>query len=108
LFGIVGRSILAFMSRPALDSDAPKATAELSEEAGGQVVRLPESFRIPGNAVSIRRVESGILLEPVLSREKTTREQIRAMWTEMDSYGADPLFPDGRDQGMAETRLGFR
>jgi len=76
----------------------------LSEEDGGQVVRLPEGFRLPGSVVSIRRVERGILLEPVAAK-KRTREEIRAMWAEMDSYGADPLFPEGRDQGIAETRL---
>jgi virulence-associated protein VagC len=78
---------------------------ELSEEAGGQVVRLPEGFRLPGGVVSVRRVESGVLLEPVAPGRKRTREEIRAMWTEMDGYGADPLFPNGRDQGAAEIRL---
>jgi virulence-associated protein VagC len=101
----MGESILALMSSPALHSDVIKATVELSEEAGSQVVRLPEGFRIAGNAVSIRRVESGILLEPVAAGAKRTREQIRAMWAEMDGFGADPLFPGGRDQGTAEARL---
>lgn len=81
---------------------------ELSEEAGGQVVHLPESFRIPGGIVSIRRVESGVLLEPVVPGKRRTREEIRAMWTEMDGFGADPLFPNGRDQGAAETRLNIK
>ena len=93
------------MSSPAITPEPQKITAELSDEAGGQIVHLPESFRIPGKVVSIRRMETGILLEPMQSRKKMTREEIRAMWTEMDSYGADPLFPDGRDQGVAEIRL---
>jgi hypothetical protein len=54
--------------------------------------------------VSIRRVESGILLEPVAAKKKMTREEVNAMFARMDSYGADPLFPDGRDQGTFDVR----
>ena len=93
------------MSTQSLHSDAVKATVEVSEEAGGQDVRLPEGFRLPGGVVSVRRVKSGVLLEPVISGKRRTRDEIRAMWAEMDSCGADPLFPDGRDQGAAEIRL---
>jgi virulence-associated protein VagC len=93
------------MSSPAITPEPESITAELSDESGGQLVHLPESFRIPGKVVSIRRVEQGILLEPMQSRNKMTREEIRAMWADMDSYGADPLFPEGRMQGVAEMRL---
>jgi hypothetical protein len=33
-----------------------------------------------------------------------TREEVQAFFARLDSYGADPLFPDGRDQGVAEER----
>jgi len=93
------------MSSPALTSEYDKATAELSDEAGGQIVQLPESFRLPGRFVSVRRVDDGVLSMPAAPRKKMTREELRRMWADMDSYGADPLFPNGRDQGVAETRL---
>ncbi len=63
-------------------------------------MRLPEEFRFEGNAVSIRRVDGGVLLEPI--KKPMTREEVRAMFARIDSYGGDPLFPDGRNQGVLE------
>jgi virulence-associated protein VagC len=93
------------MSDSALHSEVVRATVELSQETGGQIVHLPANFLFPGDVVMARRVASGVLLEPLNRDGKRTREQIRAMWADMDAYGADPIFPNGRDQGIAEIRL---
>lgn len=59
---------------------------------------MPKEFRFEGDAVSIRRVDEGILLEPI--KKPMTREQVRAFFARLDSYGADPLLPEGRNQGV--------
>jgi virulence-associated protein VagC len=92
------------MASHALHSGTAHTTLEVSEESGTQVVRLPEGFKLAGNLVSVRRVENGILLEPIRAKKRPTREELAAMWAEMDSYGADPLFPNGRDQGTFDVR----
>ncbi len=43
-------------------------TAELLHSNGSQVVRLPDEFRFPGDAVSIRKEGEAVILEPIKSR----------------------------------------
>jgi antitoxin VapB len=40
-------------------------TAELVNTSDGQIVRLPDEFRLPGPRVSIRREGSSVVLEPM-------------------------------------------
>jgi virulence-associated protein VagC len=40
-------------------------TAELMNTDQGQLVRLPEEFRLPGPRVSIRKEGSSVVLEPL-------------------------------------------
>lgn len=40
-------------------------TAEIVETSQGQMVRLPEEFRLPGNQVAIRREGDAVVLEPL-------------------------------------------
>jgi virulence-associated protein VagC len=75
--------------------------AELFTSEGCQAVRLPDEFRFDGDAVSIRKVDGGFLLEP-LPKKGMTHEEVQAFFAQLDSYDADPLFPEGRDQGVAE------
>lgn len=42
------------------------AKAKLFMSGRSQAVRLPKEFRFPGTEVKIRRVGSGVLLEPAL------------------------------------------
>jgi antitoxin VapB len=56
-----------------------------------QAVRLPLAFRLPGDRVRVRRVEGGILLEPMAS-------DLDAWFKELDRYSEVPFMEDGRRQ----------
>src|SRR5216683_3257695 len=45
--------------------------AKLFKHGRSQAVRLPLAFRMPGDRVRVRRVASGILLEPIISDPDT-------------------------------------
>jgi antitoxin VapB len=77
-----------------------RTTAKLFTNGRSQAVRLPKEFRFEGDAVSIRRVKEGVLLEPI--KPWPTTEELRARFALMDSLGADDLFPNGRNQGVLE------
>lgn len=40
-------------------------TATLFTNGGSQAVRLPKEFRMPGTKVRVRRMGTGVLLEPI-------------------------------------------
>jgi len=81
-------------------SEPRTLTLTLVNDGESQVVRLPQEFRLAGDAVEVQRVDAGLLLRPVAARKKVTREELDAFWARLDSYGADP----GRDQGVFELR----
>jgi antitoxin VapB len=56
-----------------------------------QAVRLPLAFRLPGDRVRVRRVENGILLEPMVS-------DIDAWFAELDRFADVPFMEEGRQQ----------
>lgn len=56
-----------------------------------QAVRLPLAFRLPGDRVRVRRVKSGILLEPMAT-------DIDAWLAELDRFAGVPFMEDGRRQ----------
>jgi antitoxin VapB len=56
-----------------------------------QAVRLPLAFRLPGNRVRVRRVEKGILLEPMFTN-------VDAWFAELDRFADVPFMDDGRRQ----------
>jgi len=87
------------------DPTPTKTTAKLFTNGRSQAVRLPKEFRFEGDTVTIRRVKGGVLLEPV--QPWPTGEEIRARFARMDSYGADDLFPEGRNQGITEPENFF-
>jgi virulence-associated protein VagC len=83
--------------------------AELFESDGRQAVRLPSGIHLEGTTAKVRRICGGILIEPktpTLDRKRTS-DEVRAMFDYIDSLGADDLFPNGREQGVAEERLPF-
>ncbi|MGD0482329.1 MAG: AbrB/MazE/SpoVT family DNA-binding domain-containing protein [Terracidiphilus sp.] len=78
---------------PKTKADSKSAEAKLFWNGRSQAVRLPKKFRFVGDRVRVRRVGTGVLLEPVSKRRKEALEDVFA---HMDSMGADPLFPEGR------------
>jgi antitoxin VapB len=57
-----------------------------------QAVRLPRDFRLPGTQVRIRRVGTGLLLEPIIT-------DVDRMFAEIDAIlGGEDFLPEGREQ----------
>jgi antitoxin VapB len=56
-----------------------------------QAVRLPQAFRLPGDRARVRRVEGGILLEPMVT-------DIDAWFAELDRFADVPFMEEGRRQ----------
>jgi antitoxin VapB len=78
---------------PKTKASSKSAEAKLFWNGRSQAVRLPKEFRFEGDRVRVRRVGTGVLLEPVSRKRKETIEDVFAR---MDAMGADPLFPEGR------------
>ena len=65
-----------------------------------QAVRLPREFQFEGDAVRVRRVPEGVLLEPLISDPKE-------WFAAMDKIGGEPLLKNGRKQPRAPRRKIF-
>ena len=65
--------------------------ARLFMHGRSQAVRLPLAFRLPRDRVRVRRVEGGILLEPM------TRD-LDAWFAELDRFAEVPFMEDGGRQ----------
>jgi antitoxin VapB len=65
--------------------------AKIFMHGRSQAVRLPLAFRLPGDRVRVRRVESGILLEPMVA-------DIDGWFAELDRFADVPFMEDGRHQ----------
>ena len=65
--------------------------ARISTQGRGQVVHLPRAFRLPGDRVRVRRVEGGILLEPIVT-------DLDAWFRELDRFADIPFMEEGRRQ----------
>jgi len=65
--------------------------AKIFKHGRSQAVRLPLAFRLPGDRVRVRRVESGILLEPMAT-------DLNAWFSELDRFAAVPFMEEGRRQ----------
>jgi len=68
-----------------------KNIAKIFMHGRSQAVRLPQAFRLPGDRARVRRVEGGILLEPMVT-------DIDAWFAELDRFADVPLMEDGRQQ----------
>jgi antitoxin VapB len=77
--------------------------AKLFWNGRSQAVRLPKEFRFEGDRVGIRRVDGGILLEP-MPESPWTKESIKAWFAELDALRGDYLFPEPGPQPLAEER----
>jgi antitoxin VapB len=54
------------------------AVAKVFMSGRSQAVRLPKEFRLPGKEVRIRRVEGGLLLEPI--------KELKDVFKELDRF----------------------
>lgn len=73
--------------------------AKLFSNGRSQAVRLPREFRFSGNAVRIRRVGAGVLLEPIAYDA--------ADWfAELDRF-KEPFMVEGRAQPATPAREMF-
>jgi len=64
---------------------------KLFKHGRSQAVRLPRAFRLPGDRVRLRRVEGGILLEPIAT-------DVDAWFAELDRFADVPFMEEGRSQ----------
>lgn len=71
--------------------------AKLFRNGRSQAVRLPLEFRFEGDCVRVRRVDGGVLLEPMIT-------DIVAWFEALDDFGTEPFMPEGRDQPEAPSR----
>ena len=65
--------------------------AKIFMHGRSQAVRLPLAFRLPGDRVRVRRVEGGIILEPIVT-------DIDAWFAGLDRFADVPFMEDGRRQ----------
>lgn len=63
--------------------------AKIFMHGRSQAVRLPLAFRLPGDRVRVRRVEGGLLLEPMVT-------DIDAWFAELDRFAGVPFMEEGR------------
>jgi antitoxin VapB len=65
---------------------AKQTIAKLFQNGRSQAVRLPREFRFQGDCVRVRRVPSGVLLEPMYS-------DVHEWFSAMDQFDSE-LFPE--------------
>jgi len=70
--------------------------AKLFRNGRSQAVRLPREFRLQGDRVRVRRMGSGVLLEPILDTA--------AWFAELDRFGPEPFMAEGRNQPTSPVR----
>jgi antitoxin VapB len=73
------------------DSMADTGIAKIFMHGRSQAVRLPLAFRLPGDRVRVRRVEGGILLEPIVT-------DLDTWFAELDRFADVPFMENGRRQ----------
>ncbi len=75
--------------------------AKLFRNGRSQAVRLPREFRFEGDAVRVRRVPEGVLLEPLIPDA--------AKWfAELDQLRGEPFMKKGRKQPTTPRRRIFK
>ena len=73
------------------DAMADAGIAKIFMHGRSQAVRLPLAFRLPGDRVRVRRVEGGILLEPMVT-------DLDTWFAELDRFADVPFMEEGRQQ----------
>jgi antitoxin VapB len=79
---------------------AKSGLAKLFRNGRSQAVRLPREFRFEGDAVRVRRVPEGVLLEPLIPNATK-------WFAEMDRAGGGSFMKKGRKQPATPRRKVF-
>jgi antitoxin VapB len=75
--------------------------AKLFRNGRSQAVRLPQEFRFEGDRVRIRRIDHGVILEPMIPDA--------AKWfDEMDRFNQEQFMGKRRDQPITPSRKIFK
>jgi len=72
--------------------------AKLFANGRSQAVRLPQEYRFEGDQVRVRRMGSGVLLEPILNP--------KAWFIQLDQF-KEAFMPDGRNQPATPVGSSF-
>ena len=72
--------------------------AKILMHGRSQAVRLPLKFRLPGDRVRIRRVERGILLEPLIT-------DIDAWFAELNRFADVPFDVPFTEEGRCQPPM---
>ncbi len=76
-----------------------RVVAKLFRNGRSQAVRLPKEFRFRADKVRVRRVSTGVLLEPLLDAKE--------WFARLDSVGRGEFLESGRDQPITPSRKIF-
>ncbi len=76
---------------------ADTGIAKIFKHGRSQAVRLPLAFRLPGERVRVRRVATGILLEPMVT-------DVNAWFEALDRFADVPFMEEGRNQPAMPER----
>lgn len=79
---------------------AKRGIAKLFRNGRSQAVRLPREFRFEGDAVRVRRVPEGVLLEPLIP-------DVAKWFAELDRVGGRSFMKKGRKQPATPRRKIF-
>ena len=80
---------------------AKRTIAKLFRNGRSQAVRIPQEFRFEADHVSIRRVLTGILLEPL-------KFNVQEWFAKIDRIKAEPFMKEGRNQPRMPRRKIFK
>lgn len=86
--------------------NSERVEAKLFWNGRSQAVRLPKGFRFEGDRVHIRRVDGGVLLEPV-PVPRTAVDALRAGFARIDELLGDTPFPEREPQPPTPIREYF-
>jgi len=73
-----------------------RVVAKLFRNGRSQAIRLPKEFRFRGEKVQVRRVNTGVLLEPVLD--------VKEWFARLDRAGPSDFMAEGRGQPITPSR----
>lgn len=79
---------------------AKTGIAKLFRNGRSQAVRLPQEFRFEGDRVRIRRIDQGVLLEPLIP-------DAAAWFDELDRFSHEPFMAKRRNRPVTPRREVF-